>query len=168
MVNVRGGRLDFLAPHLLRSQFLRPGFVRLSLRLGMAQQMPGWAKLQFTNAGVSAEDLDRVLGRITSLGSWEDEWEALGREHEQGAQDVMALGRSADAGWRFLAASVVYNFAQYVIFLDITRKRALHAVCSRAYVGVAFFMDLLVRPFEVMFRRQMMRGYLWFPKGVRP
>src|SRR5689334_4279191 len=69
---VKGGRLDFLAPHLLRSQLLRPGFVRLSLRMGAAQQMPGWARRQFTNAGVSSRDLDRVLGRITSLETWVD------------------------------------------------------------------------------------------------
>ena len=46
---VKGGRLDFLAPHVLRSQLLRPGFVRLSLRMGVARQMPEWARRQFTN-----------------------------------------------------------------------------------------------------------------------
>jgi hypothetical protein len=80
---VKGGRLEFLAPHLLRSQLLRPGFVRLSLRMGAAQQMPDWARRQFTNAGVSPLDLDRVLGRIVSLETWVNEWESLGREHEQ-------------------------------------------------------------------------------------
>src|SRR5262245_35987664 len=104
-MKVRGGRLDFMVPHLLRSQFLRPGFVRLSLRLGLAQQMPSWAKLQFTNAGVSPDDLDRVLGRITSLGSWADEWESLGRAHEQAARDAQALGRPRDAARHFLSAS---------------------------------------------------------------
>ena len=93
-MNVKGGRLEFLVPHLLRSQLLRPGFVRLSLRLGAARQMPRWAKQQFINAGVSLADLDRVLGRVTSLGSWVDEWESLGREHEQGGRDALALGRS--------------------------------------------------------------------------
>ena len=39
-MRVKGGRLEFLAPHLLRSQFLRPGFVSLSLRLGFAQGLP--------------------------------------------------------------------------------------------------------------------------------
>jgi hypothetical protein len=63
----------------------------------VAQQMPTWAKLQFTNAGVSHEDLARVLGRIASLGSWVDEWEALGRAQEQGAQDALALGRVSEA-----------------------------------------------------------------------
>lgn len=166
--NVKGGRLEFLVPHLLRGQLLRPGFVRLSLRLGVAQQMPPWAKQQFTNAGVSAEDLERVLGRITSLGSWVDEWEALGREHEQGAQDALALGRAGDASRRFVAASAAYNFAQYVIFLDINRKRSLHLACARAYAQAAPLMDPPARPFEALFRRQMMRGYLRLPKGVRP
>ena len=44
-MDFRGGRLELLVPHLLRSQLLRPGFVRLSLRLGAAQQMPGWANI---------------------------------------------------------------------------------------------------------------------------
>ena len=167
-MTVKGGRLDFLAPHLLRSQILRPGFVRLSLRLGVAQQMPQWAKLQFTNSGVSPDDLERVLGRITSLGSWVDEWEALGRMHEQGGQDALALGRTHDASRRFLAASAAYNFAQYVIFLDIDRKRALHAACVRAYAQAAPLVDPPARPFEVAFRRQLMRGYLRLPKGLRP
>jgi len=165
---VKGGRLEFLVPHLLRGQLLRPGFVRLSLRLGVAQQMPAWAKLQFTNAGVTPEDLDRVLGRITSLGTWVDEWESLGREHEQGAQDALVLGRTADAARRFLAASAAYNFAQYVIFLDINRKRALHASCARAYAQAAPLLDPPARPFEALFRRQLMRGYVRLPKGVRP
>src|SRR2546426_6650564 len=164
---VKGGRLEFLVPHLLRGQLLRPGFVRLSLRLGVAQQMPQWAKLQFTNAGVAADDLERVLGRITSLGSWVDEWEALGRVHEQGAQDALALGRTVDAARRFLAASAAYNFAQYVIFLDMNRKRALHAACVRAYAQGAPLMDPPARPFEALFRRQLMRGYIRIPKGVR-
>ncbi len=165
---VKGGRLEFLVPHLLRGQLLRPGFVRLSLRLGVAQQMPGWAKLQFTNAGVSPGDLARVLGRITSLASWVDEWEALGRAHEQGAQDALALGRMADAARRFIAASAAYNFAQYVIFLDMSRKRDLHAACVRAYAQAAPLMDPPARPFEVMFRRQLMRGYVRIPKGRGP
>ena len=105
---VGGGRLEFLVPHLLRGQILRPGFVRLSLRLGAAQQMPAWAKLQFTNAGVSPAALERVLGRVSSLGSWVDEWEALGREQEQGAQDALQLGRADDAAQRFVAASAAY------------------------------------------------------------
>lgn len=166
--NVKGGRLELLVPHILRGQLLRPGFVRLSLRLGVAQQMPGWAKLQFTNAGVSPEDLARVLGRIGSLGSWVDEWEALGRAHEQGAQDALALGRTVEASRRFISASAAYNFAQYVIFLDINRKRALHAACVRAYAQAAPLMDPPARPFEVLFRRQLMRGYVRVPKGVRP
>ena len=168
MVNVRGGRLDFLAPHLLRSQFLRPGFVRLSLRLGMAQQMPGWAKLQFMNSGVSAADLDNVLGRITSLGSWADEWETLGRVHEQGARDALALGKSREAARRYLAASAAYNFAQYVIFIDVDRKKSLHESCVRAYSLAAPLFDPPAQPFDVMYRRRAMRGYLRVPRTPRP
>ncbi len=164
-MNVRGGRLDFLAPHLLRSQFLRPGFVRLSLRLGMAQQMPGWAKLQFTNAGVSPEDLDKVLGRISSLGSWADEWESLGRAHEQGARDALSLGKRREAARRYLAASAAYNFAQYVIFIDVKRKQALHDSCVRAYAAGAPYFDPPAVPFEVMYRRRAMKGYLRLPRG---
>src|SRR5688572_1431353 len=83
MMQVKGGRLELLVPHMLRGQLLRPGFVRLSLRLGLTRQMPAWAKLQFTNNGITPEDLDRVLGRITSLTSWVDEWERLGLAHEE-------------------------------------------------------------------------------------
>src|SRR5205814_7564024 len=56
--DVATGRLDVLVPHLIRSQFLRPGFVRLSLWLGVARQMPSWAKLQFLNHGVAPKDLE--------------------------------------------------------------------------------------------------------------
>ncbi len=167
-VNVRSGRLDFMVPHLLRSQLLRPGFVRMSLRLGMAQQMPAWAKLQFTNAGVSAEDLDRVLGRITSLGSWADEWESLGRSHEQAARDALTLGRQRDAAGHFLAASAAYNFAQYVIFIDLDRKRALHESCVRAYAAGAPYFDPPAIPFEVPYRRRAMQGYLRLPSIQGP
>jgi 2,6-dihydroxypseudooxynicotine hydrolase len=165
---VKGGRLEFLVPHLLRSQLLRPGFVRLSLRLGAAQQMPSWAKLQFTNAGVSPKDLERVLGRITSLGSWVDEWESLGRAHEQGGRDALALGRDAQAAERFLAASAAYNFGQYVMFLDVARKRMLHESCVRAYAQAAPLFEVPARPFEVMYRRKPMHGYLRVPAGSEP
>src|SRR5437870_5294240 len=57
----KGGRLELLVPHMLRGQLLRPGFVRLSLRLGAARAMPSWAKLLFINSGVSLEDLNSVL-----------------------------------------------------------------------------------------------------------
>lgn len=165
---VKGGRLEFLVPHLLRSQLLRPGFVRVSLRLGGARQMPAWAKLQFTNAGVSPADLDRVLRRVTSLDSWVDEWESLGREHEQGGHDALALGRAADAAQRYLAASAAYNFAQYVMFLDINRKRALHEACVRAYSQAAPLLDPPAIPFEVPHRRRLIRGYLRVPRGSAP
>ncbi|TMQ74131.1 MAG: alpha/beta hydrolase [Candidatus Eisenbacteria bacterium] len=165
---VKGGRLDFLAPHLLRSQLLRPGFVRLSLKMGAAQQMPDWARLQFTNAGVSPRDLDRVLGRITSLEAWVDEWESLGREHEQWARDALALEHPDQAARHFLAASAAYNFAQYVIFLDIGRKRALHEACVRAYAQSAPLFDPPARAFTVPFRRHQLQGYLRVPDRPRP
>src|SRR5262249_20851044 len=94
-MQVKGGRLELLVPHMLRGQLLRPGFVRLSLRLGLRRQMPAWAKLQFTNNGITPEDLDSVLGRITSLESWVDEWESLGRAHEQAGHDALKLGKRA-------------------------------------------------------------------------
>ncbi len=165
---VKGGRLEFLVPHLLRSQLLRPGFVRLGLRLGLAQQMPDWAKLQFTNHGVDAADLDRVLRRITSLESWVDEWESLGRAHEQGGRDALALGRPADAEERFLSASAAYGFAQYVLFIDIDRKRALHESCVRAYGEAARLFSPPAEPFEVPFRRHTLVGYLRRPRRPGP
>ena len=167
-MTIKGGRLEFLVPHLLRSQLLRPGFVGLSLRFGFAQQMPAWAKLQFTNAGVSAEDLERVLGRITGLTSWVDEWESLGRAHEQAGRDALTLGRAGDAAARFLAASAAYNFSQYVIFLDKNRKRTLHEACVRAYALAAPLFNPPAIPIEVVFRRRPMKGYLRVPPGVRP
>jgi 2,6-dihydroxypseudooxynicotine hydrolase len=165
---VKGGRLDFLTPHLLRSQLLRPGFVSLSLRLGVARQMPPWAKLQFTNSGVSPHDLDRVLSRIGSLESWVDEWESLGREHEQGGRDALSLGHNEEAARRFLSASSAYNYAQYVMFLDIERKRRLHQSCVRAYARAAPLFDPPAVPFEVTFRRRTLEGYLRVPHHVRP
>jgi alpha-beta hydrolase superfamily lysophospholipase len=167
-MTLKGGRLEFLVPHMLRSQLLRPGFVSMSLKLGFAQQMPPWAKLQFTNAGVSSEDLEHVLGRITGLTSWVDEWESLGRAHEQAARDALALGRPADAARRFLAASAAYNFSQYVIFMDKNRKRTLHDSCTRAYALAAPLFDPPAVPFEVIYRRRAMKGYLRVPPGGGP
>src|SRR5262249_27923695 len=132
-MSVRGGRLEFLVPHLLRSQVLRPNFVRLSLWLGAARQMPSWAKLQFLNNGVNAADLDRVLGRITSLEAWVDEWEALGHVQEAAARRALGLGHADESRDLFLAASASFNFAQYVMFLDTERKRRLHDACVGAY-----------------------------------
>lgn len=165
---VKGGQVDFLAPHVLRSQLLRPGFVRLTLRLGIARHMPDWARLQFTNAGVSPRDLDQVLRRVTSLASWVDEWESLGRGHEQWARDALALERRSLAARHFLSASAAYNFAQYVIFMNIERKRRLHESCVRAYAQAAVLLDPPAQPFQVSFRRRLMRGYLRLPPGVRP
>ena len=161
----KGGRLELLVPHLLRGQLLRPGFVRLSLRLGAARQMPAWAKLQFINTGVSPEDLDAVLGRIKSLGSWVDEWQKLGRDHETRGQDAQAVGDLAHATQEFLAASAAYNCAQHVVFLDVNHKRVLHESCVRVYGMAAPLFDPPARPFEVPFRRRVMRGYLRIPRG---
>jgi 2,6-dihydroxypseudooxynicotine hydrolase len=165
---LKGGRLELLVPHLLRGQLLRPGFVRLSLRLGLTRQMPAWAKLQFTNNGITPADLDHVLGRITSLESWVDEWESLGRAHEQAGQDALSLGKSAQAGQRYLWASAAYNFAQYVVFMDAARKQRLHDQCVRAYAAASPFVRCPVRPFEVEFRKRMVRGCLRLPEGEGP
>src|SRR5437016_1445830 len=128
-MQVKGGRLELLVPHMLRGQLLRPGFLRLSLKLGLTRQMPAWAKLQFTNNGITPADLDEVLGRITSLESWADEWERLGRAHEQRGLDALAAGHRREAGDRLLWASAAYNFAQYVVFMDPGRKKQLHDQC---------------------------------------
>ena len=160
---IKGGRLEFLVPHFLRGQLLRPSFVRLSLRLGAAQQMPSWAKLQFLNAGVTSSDLDRVLSRVTSLTSWVDEWETLGRAHEQGGRDALALGREEQAGHRFLAASAAYNFSQYVVFLDTRRKQRLHDQCVSAYAQAAPLFEIPARPFRVSYRHRVLEGYLRVP-----
>ena len=167
-MTVRGGRLDFLAPHLLRSPMLRPGFVRLSLRLGVARQMPSWAKLQFLQAGISAADLDLVLGRVTSLESWVHEWEKLGLQHEQGGRAELERGEHGEAARRFLGASAAYNFAQYVMFMDIARKRALHEACVRAYAQAAPFLDPPALLLEVPYRRRVVKGWLRVPRGRGP
>jgi 2,6-dihydroxypseudooxynicotine hydrolase len=161
----KGGRLELLVPHMLRGQLLRPGFVRLSLRLGVARQMPAWAKLQFINSGVEPEELDAVLGRIKSLGSWVDEWQALGRDHETRGQEAQAVGDLAQATREFLAASASYNFAQHVVFLDVNHKRVLHEACVRVYGMAAPLFDPPARLFEVPFRRRVMRGYLRVPRA---
>jgi 2,6-dihydroxypseudooxynicotine hydrolase len=167
-LDLKGGRLEFLVPHLLRGQMLRRNFVRMSLRMGVTQQMPSWAKLQFLHAGVSRQDLDAVLRRIRNLDSWVDEWESLGRAHEQAGQDALALGRTAGAAASYKAASAAYNFAQYVVFLDVDRKRRLHQACVAAYAKAAPLFDVPAVPFDVMYRRRPMRGYLRLPPGPRP
>jgi 2,6-dihydroxypseudooxynicotine hydrolase len=168
MMQVKGGRLELLVPHLLRGQFLRPGFVRLSLRLGLTRQMPAWAKLQFTNNGITAEDLDRVLSRITSLTSWVDEWERLGRAHEESGEKALAEGESTQAARHFLWATASYNFAQYVVFMEPARKQQLHAACVSAYEKAGPLLAHPVQPFEVEFRKRVVRGGLRLPKGPGP
>ncbi len=167
-MTVKGGRLEFLAPHLLRSQVIRPAFLRLTLRLGGARHMPGWARLQFLNSGVPAADLDLVLHRVTSLESWVDEWERLGRAREAEGREARAAGRPDEAAERFLTASSAYNFAQYVLFLEVARKRALHDACTRAYAEAAPLLDPPARPFEVTYRRRVMKGWLRMPPGRSP
>jgi 2,6-dihydroxypseudooxynicotine hydrolase len=135
--------------------------------MGVARQMPAWAKLQFINAGVSATDLDLVLGQITSLKTWADQWEKLGLQHEEGGRAELALGHAAEASRKFLAASAAFNFAQYVVFMDIERKRELHEACVRAYAQAAPLVDPPATPFEVIYRRRPMKGYLRVPYGTQ-
>jgi alpha-beta hydrolase superfamily lysophospholipase len=160
----KGGRLELLVPHMLRGQLLRPGFVRLSLRLGAARQMPPWAKLQFIHIGVPPNELDAVLGRIKSLSSWVEEWQSLGRDHETRGQEAQHMGDLPQAAREYLAASAAYNVAQHVVFMDVNHKRLLHESCVRAYAAAAPLFDPPARPFEVPFRRRVMRGYLRVPR----
>jgi alpha-beta hydrolase superfamily lysophospholipase len=166
--NVGSGRLENLVPHILRGQFIRPGFVQMSLRLGVAQQMPSWAKLQFTHAGVPPEDLEKVLGRITSLETWVGEWEHAGRERERTGDEQLAGGERREAAKNFLAASALYNFAQYVMFLDIARKRSLHEACVAAYAKGAPYYDPPALHFDIQYRRRAVQGYLRLPRSPRP
>jgi len=167
-MQVKGGRLELLVPHMLRGQLLRPGFVRLILRLGLTRQMPAWAKLQFTNNGITPADLDFVLGRITSLESWVDEWESLGRAHEQAAHDALVLGKTTEAGRRFLWASAAYNFAQYVVFMNPERKKRLHEMCVAAYELAGPRCLPPIQPFEVVFRKRKVKGVMRLPLGYGP
>jgi len=168
MMQVKGGRLELLVPHMLRGQLLRPGFVRLSLRLGLTRQMPAWAKLQFTNNGITPEDLDRVLGRITSLTSWVDEWERLGLAHEESGRKALELGQPTQAARHYLWATAAYNFAQYVVFMEPARKKQLHESCVRSYEAAGPRLSHPVWPFEVEFRKRVVRGALRFPNTAGP
>src|SRR4029079_18266748 len=76
-------------------------------------------------------------------------------------------GHAAEASRRFLAASAAYNFAQYVVFMDIDRKRELHDACVRAYAEAAPLFDPPATPFEVTYRRRAMKGYLRVPYGTQ-
>lgn len=164
----KGGKLELMVPHVLRSQLLRPGFVRMSLKLGAARQMPAWAKLQFTSHGVEAAELDDVLGRIDGFDAWAGQWSALGAEHERRGVDALTWGRHDEAARRFLTASAAYNFAQYVVFLDPALKRELHASCVRAYAQAAPHFEVPAQPFEVPFRDRIVRGWLRVPPGDGP
>jgi 2,6-dihydroxypseudooxynicotine hydrolase len=163
---VKGGRLELLVPHIVRGQLFRPGFVRFSLRLGAARQMPAWAKLQFTGGGITPEELDQVLGRIKSLESWVDEWQALGRHYETLGQEAQAEGRNDDAAHDFMKASSAYSYSQYVVFLDVSRKRLLHEACVRAYAAAAPLLNPPAQPFVVGYRSTKMKGYLRVPPGA--
>lgn len=167
-MQVKGGRLELLVPHMLRGQLLRPGFVRLSLRLGLTRQMPAWAKLQFTNNGITPRDLQHVLGRVSGLESWVDEWEALGRRHELAGHEALAGGRTAEGGQRLLWASAAYNFAQYVVFMEPARKKLLHEHCVACYAAAGPHLEHPVRPFEVEFRKRAVKGALRVPPGDGP
>jgi alpha-beta hydrolase superfamily lysophospholipase len=167
-MQLKGGRLELLVPHMLRSQLLRPGFVRMSLRLGVARQMPAWAKLQFTGHGVPLEELDHVLERVDSLEAWTDQWDRLGREHERNGHAALDAGLRSAAANHYLTASAAYNFAQYVVFMNPDRKRELHASCVRAYASAAPLFDIPAVPFEAPFRRRTIRGYLRVPPGDGP
>ena len=167
-MQVKGGRLELLVPHMLRGQLLRPGFVRLSLRLGLTRQMPAWAKLQFTNNGITARDLDHVLGRITGLESWVDEWEALGLRHDLAGHEALEAGNTRAAGQHFLWASASYNFAQYVVFMEPARKLQLHERCVASYSAAGPHLEYPIRPFEVEFRKRPVKGALRLPHGDGP
>jgi 2,6-dihydroxypseudooxynicotine hydrolase len=167
-MQLKGGRLELLVPHMLRGQLLRPGFVRLSLRLGLTRQMPAWAKLQFTNNGITPDDLDRVLGRISSLESWVDEWESLGQSLEQSGRMAQSVGDTAQAASLYLRATAAFNFAQYVVFMDPARKRELHEQCVAAYAAAGPLVRHPVRPFEVEFRKRPVKGCLRLPDGPGP
>lgn len=195
-MQVKGGRLELLVPHMLRSQLLRPEFVRMSLGLGFARLMPPWARLQFTSTGIGRADLERVLGRIHGLESWVHEWEHLGREHETRARAALVAGGwsttgtvadvaaspdapeptgpplprdlARSAGEHFLAASAAYNFAQYVVFIDVESKRRLHESCVRAYRAAMPHWDIPGVPFEVPMRGRTIRGVLRVPPGEGP
>jgi 2,6-dihydroxypseudooxynicotine hydrolase len=164
--SIRTGRLEVLVPHMIRGQLLRPGFVRMSLALGAARQMPAWAKLQFVNAGVDPADLERVLGRITSLEAWADEWERLAQEHERHGHEALEQGKRSEAAALFLRASAAYNFSQYVIFMNVDRKRVLHDACVRSYTTAAPLFDTPAERIEIMFRRRAMVGWFRRPRGV--
>lgn len=167
-MTLKSGRLQLLTPHYLRSRVLRPGLIKLSLRLGLAQQMPAWAKLQFLNAGVTPAMLDEVLSRITSLESWVDEWEAMGKRREAAGALALEQGDTHAAAEHFFQASAAFNFAQYVLFIDISRKRVLHESCVRAFAAAAPYLDPPAQRVEIPFRRRTLAGYLRLPPGERP
>ena len=167
-MTLKSGRLQLLTPHYLRSRVLRPGLIKLSLRLGLAQQMPAWAKLQFLNAGVTPATLDEVLSRINSLESWVDEWEAMGKRREAAGALALEQGDTRAAAEHFFQASAAFNFAQYVLFIDISRKRVLHESCVRAFASAAPYLDPPAERVEIPFRRRTIVGYLRLPRGARP
>ena len=96
--------------------------------------------------------------------------EALGRSDERAAYRALDDDDRATAGQRFIAASAAYNFAQYVMFMDIRRKRTLHEACVRAYAMAAPLLDPPAVRFEVPVppRARHAAVYLRVPPGRHP
>jgi hypothetical protein len=74
----------------------------------------------------------------------------------------------AAAARHYLQASAAYNFAQYVMFVDVARKRALHEACVRSYTQAAPWLDPPARLFQIPYRRHLVKGWLRVPRGRGP
>ena len=132
-MKVKGGRLEFLVPHLLRSQLLRPG-------LRAPEPAAGRRAADAAVGEAPVPELRRrrprtstaCSARITSLESWVDEWESLGREHEQAARDALAAG-SHRGGARRLPHRL--GRLQLRPVRDLPRHRAASASFTSACVA---------------------------------
>jgi alpha-beta hydrolase superfamily lysophospholipase len=124
-----------------------------------------WAP-RFVSQGVDPNDFGRITARIERWDEWLDAWIVAGEEHEAGAREAEAAGRSRTAGEGWVRAALYYHFAKFVWLLDVQRNHAATRRARDALYAAHRHLDPAAERVDVPYKGATLVGNLRRPSGV--
>lgn len=123
---------------------------------------------RFLGAGADYNDVQATLARILRWQDWCREWSATGDAFAELAEEGERADHRASAVDWWLAASLAYQFGQFVFFTDLDEKLEAHARHVKSYARAARLLDPPAERVGVPSPLGSLPAYLHTPRVAGP
>ncbi len=123
---------------------------------------------RFLGSGAYYSDLERMLGRISKIEDWYEEFMAMGRHHESLGDKALGEGKETTAGEAYFTASMYYQWSHnHMQSPSIEKKREANSKSVQSFMKAAPYITPPAERIEISFENTTLPAYLRLPIGVK-